>query len=95
MFLYDRLPAYSFLHKNREVAHKFARQMLADKDVALAKGSNSHDIMSIIGACDLSFSLLFAAFDINFCCSIVRANVSEDERSRLTDYEMVSQMRYV
>lgn len=50
VFIYDHLPAFSFLHKNREVAHKFARQMLADKDAALARGKDSNDVMSILSA---------------------------------------------
>lgn len=48
-FVYDRLPRFSFLHKNREVAHAFARKMIADKDSAHARGAGSHDVMSILG----------------------------------------------
>ncbi|THH29033.1 hypothetical protein EUX98_g5156 [Antrodiella citrinella] len=73
IFIYNRLPYYRFVHWNREVAHKFARQMLADKDAALAKGADNHDVMTIL----------------------VRANNSENEQRKLTDYEMVSQMRTI
>ncbi|THH29035.1 hypothetical protein EUX98_g5154 [Antrodiella citrinella] len=60
VYIYDRLPSYRF----REVAPRFARQMLANKDVTLAKGSSS--VMTIL----------------------VRANNSQNEQSKLTDYEM-------
>ncbi|THH31652.1 hypothetical protein EUX98_g2557 [Antrodiella citrinella] len=73
VFIYDHLPALRMLHENREEAHKFARQVLADKDAALAKGHHSRDILSIL----------------------VRANNSEDASRRMTETEMIAQMRAI
>ncbi|TCD61631.1 hypothetical protein EIP91_008155 [Steccherinum ochraceum] len=73
IWLYDHLPLYKLLRKNREVAHKFGKEILASKDAALAKGADSHDLLAII----------------------VRSNMSENERSKLTDYEVLSQIRTI
>ncbi|THH17599.1 hypothetical protein EUX98_g9099 [Antrodiella citrinella] len=73
VYFYDHLPSFGFLRWNRAVAHKFAREMIANKDLALAKGTSSHDVMSIL----------------------VRANNTEDEKKKLSELEMVSQMRTI
>ncbi|OJA21638.1 hypothetical protein AZE42_12192 [Rhizopogon vesiculosus] len=64
-----------------------ARQMVEDKSEMLLQGEGSRDILSLLGGCTGPFR--FSKSDR----SIVKANMDADAKAKLTEEEMIAQMR--
>ena len=78
------------VRENQTIVHRLARDWIADKARALEVGKGHCDIMTLLGDCDaLSRGVL--------CADIlsVKANNSQDPKTRLSEYEMISQIRSV
>jgi hypothetical protein len=66
-----------------------ARSLVKEKTEAVLQGKDAHDIMSILG------NLFICSTNCHrFMIVIVKANLSEDESMRLSEDEMLAQMRY-
>ena len=74
--------------KNRVISHKFAKELIAEKATDTATGKKQHDVMSILGVCYYWREFPFSD------SLVVRANNSQDEKTKMSEYEMVSQIRY-
>ena len=64
-FLYDNFPSASLnsMRANREITHRFAKELLDHKSDSIARGKGSRDVMSILGMYStVTFSLFVSLF---------------------------------
>lgn len=80
--------AMSQMRENQKIVHRLARGWIADKAHALETGKGQRDIMTLLGN-HLASIQAFVCTEI----TSVKANSSHDPRTRLSEYEMISQIR--
>jgi hypothetical protein len=81
-----------YFRNAKKVATRVAKDLIDSKTEALSLGKDTRDVMSLLGECTLlCANPLFAANLTN----IVRANSSEEAKTRMNEEEMISQMRWV
>lgn len=82
-------PKMSHMRYAGRVMTDVARSLVKEKTEAVLQGKDAHDIMSILG------NLFICSTNCHrFMIVIVKANLSEDESMRLSEDEMLAQMRY-
>lgn len=89
----DRIPSreYKRFRHTIQTMNKVSTQLIQDKTENLLTGDKSNkDIMSVLGK--LYILLRVACFELTNGCTSVRANVSENPQSKLSDEEMMAQM---
>ena len=73
------------------LATKVAKELVESKSQALLEGKGSTDIMTLLSKPALPMVLFYL---LTFFLE-VKANASEDQKRRLNEEELLSQMRYV
>jgi hypothetical protein len=71
------------------LATSFAKEMVKDKAEILLQGKSSRDVFSLLGGC--TASLRSSKSDEG----IVKANMDTDAKAKLTEEELIAQMRWV
>ena len=51
--IYNHVPGlgWELAKRNRQLAHRFAKELISDKTAEAAAGKGQHDVMSILGKC--------------------------------------------
>ena len=78
------------LRQNRDEAHAIARRLLDSKRQELKDGVSRKDIMSLLGSLLPFFPFVYVAAEN---IPPVKASASQREDRRLTDEEIISQVR--
>jgi hypothetical protein len=79
------------MREMRENTKNVARDLVAEKHEVLSEGKEKRDVMSLIGrrlSCDQCQGGLLTS-------PLVKANISEQSESRLSEDEMLAKMQYV
>lgn len=71
-----------------KLANALTRQLVEDKSEALLQGKGNKDILSLLGK-GLIEQLIFIVLNL----LLVKANASEEAKTRLTEEEIFAQMR--
>jgi hypothetical protein len=73
--------------ENKAIVHKLAHSLIQEKSDALMEGKGNRDVLSLL-------STAFRLSDVStYLYGVVNANMSEDPKTRLSEYEIISQMR--
>jgi len=80
------------LRRAAAAADKISKELIDMKAADLLEGKSKKDIMSILGQCFPSILCYSHLKCFNFA---VKANASENPKARLSDTEMIAQMRSV
>lgn len=86
-FRYLPMREYARFARTRRIFNMYSKWLLAQKSAVLTSDEHSMDVTSVLGKSLLSFVNLMELMQ-----AVVRANVSEDPKSRLINEEMVSEM---
>ena len=91
-WVYDnfRYPEMQRIRQNKEEAHRVARKLLDSKRQELKDGTPRKDVMSLLGLLPL---FLLQAVQLLKTFPLVKAGVSQRQDWRLTDEEIISQVR--
>lgn len=89
-FINDRSsnPRLVQLRRTAAVSSSVAKRLIEEKAKELRAGKGNHDILTLLGV-----PIIHVCIDIILTFKVVKANISEDERTRMSDDEMISQMR--
>lgn len=92
-FILTKAPSHrlQYFRNAKKVARRVAKDLIDSKTEAVSLGKDTRDVMSLLGEYTLScFNPLFTT---NLTI-IVRANNSEEAKTRMDEEEMISQMRW-
>ncbi len=78
----------------RDLTRQVAKQLLNEKYEALAADKPKRDIMSLLGTFPSPLFVLPAYTNLT-CTMTVKANISENPKTRLGDEELLGQMKCV
>jgi hypothetical protein len=90
----DPSPGIESMRKASRLTERVANSLIEAKAQALIEGKGSRDVFSLLGESRLGIAYKYKYLTKTYF-NIVEANKTESEKTRMTDDEMVSQMRYV